>query len=120
MQGSWGWGQSGEKCQLPRWVAPSPGHTYKQLLVTIPSHPQTKRCLQLHKSPTWSQEDAFRRYRWEGDLLTPNLEGGVQGGGRDTDPEFKENPQQTPTSALETATPPTAILMTSSTAAPWN
>ena len=60
-------------------AAASPGHTHKQLLVTIPSHPQTKRSLQLHKSPTWSQEDAFKRCGWEGDLLTPNLESGAKG-----------------------------------------
>lgn len=67
-----------ERWQLPHWVAPSPGHTHKQLLVTIPSHTQTKRSLQLHESPTWNQEDAFGRYGREGDLLTRNLEGGAE------------------------------------------
>lgn len=75
-------GAEQEKWQLPHWVAPLPGHTHKQLLVTIPSHTQTECRLQLHKSSTWSQEDAFRRCGWEGDLLTPNLEGGAKEGDR--------------------------------------
>lgn len=75
-------GAEWQEWQLPPWVAPSPGHTHIQLLVTVPSHPQTERRLQLHKPPAWSQEDAFRRYGREGDSLTPNLEGG-EGGPRE-------------------------------------
>ena len=76
-------GAEWEEWQPPHWVAPSPGHTHIQLLVTIPSHPQTKRRLQLHKPPAWSQEDASRRYGREGDSLTPNLEGGGGQGRRE-------------------------------------
>lgn len=87
--------EEGAEWQLPPWVAPSPGHTHIQLLVTVPSHPQTERRLQLHKPPAWSQEDTFRRYGREGDSLTPNLEGGEGGGrgrGRETDPGIREDP----------------------------
>lgn len=82
-------GKSLEKCQLPCWVTPLPGHAQKQLLVTILSHPQTKCPLQFHKSPTCSQEDTFRRYGWEGDLLTLNLEGRAEGGDRETERQIK-------------------------------
>lgn len=83
------------------WLGrPSPGHTHKQLLVTIPSHPQTERRLQLHKSPTGSQEDTSRRYGWEGDSLTSDLEGGAKGGDRETWGGRQGGPQQTRTSPL--------------------
>lgn len=93
-------GQSRRSGSCLTGLPPLPGHTHKQLLVTIPSHSQTERSLQLHKSSTWSQEDAFRRYGGEGDLLTPNLEGGGQEK-RQTDPRVRKTPQQTPTSTRE-------------------
>lgn len=47
-----GRGREGQSTEWQLPVHPSPGHTHKQLLVTIPSHSQTKHRLQLHKSPT--------------------------------------------------------------------
>lgn len=67
-----------------------PGHSHKKLLVTVPSHTQTKCCLQLHKSPTQTHIDAIRRYGWKGDFLIPNL---GQRGDRETDPGVKRDPK---------------------------
>lgn len=91
-----GEGEAEQEWPLPRWVARSPGHTHQQLLVPIPSHTQTKRSLQLHELPTWSQEDVFRRYGREGDLLTSNLEGGAEerGSGRPPTGSHGHPPQQ--------------------------
>lgn len=66
----------------PTRLSSLPGHSHKKLLVTVPSHAQTKCCPQLHKSPTQTHIDVIRRYGWEGDFLVPNL---GERGDRETD-----------------------------------